>query len=532
MARLTKKFALGLFIDGYRLSVALLSRAGQRTVIEMLENFDLEEQLLPEDRAFLGMRMNDPRGPAERSPGKDNPFELEMALETPRPSSQEMAEVRTNIDVILKILHSMCPRESRLAFNLIDSFVLYKSIDQIKPSTSLKIKRAIWQDLFVEPPTEAKLENIGFIKNGDGHYLALVHDDPLVLATLLFEAMKLMRSKPPQVALIDSVEFSLAHALNVHTALPQDDHSAVILFAMSFTKIIFFHGGMIEEVLPTIHEGADSDHICETVFSKLLFEIDSGRIPALNHLILSGEVERPQALRFFKGKMNNMQVSCFDFSSLPLGPRAEALSNRTCPYTVAIALAEKALDDKFKTPFRHNFLPRRIRDRQSVYRMAWHSIVMLCILFIGVLMLTFNLISGQQDITRTRRAGIKLDQQLHQLALVAHEVDSLRVEIAKLEEGTALIDSLNRHTTRWGPIVQKLSRAHDLAGPFSVVHLLTTDGGIMLAEAELSSRSQVARLERMMQPSRVVNVNNNPDSKGPQLVVKLECLAKKGEGQE
>ncbi len=530
MARLKKKFALGIFLDGYRMTAALLSKAGQRTLIEMLEHFDLEEQLLPQDRAITGIRVTDLHNRIEPGPGKDNPFELEMALEGHGESSREISEIKTNIDVILRMLQTMCPQESKLAFNLIDSFMLYKSIDDIGASSTIKIKRAIWQDLFVEPPTEAKLENIGFVKNGTRRYLAVVHDDPLVLAALLFEAMQLMRSRPPQIALVDTIDFALAHALTARNILREESVSALLLFAQSFTKIILFHGTRIEEVLPTIHEGADSDHICETLFSKLLFEIDSGRIPAIHQLILTGEIERPQAMRFFRDKLPGAEISRFEFSDLPLGHRAEALLNRSIPYTVAIALAEKTLEEKSKTPYRHNFLPRRIRDRQSVYRIAWHGILMLTILFGFVLFLMFNLISGRQEISTLRRTNVRLEVELQQLSLVAHEVDSLRMEIARLEEGTALIDSLNRHTTRWAPVVQNLSRAHDAAGPFSIVHLLTNDQGILLAEAELSSRSQVARLERMMQPSRIVNVSNNVDKSGPQLVVKLECLAKKGRG--
>ncbi|HOT97285.1 MAG TPA: hypothetical protein PLN61_11015 [bacterium] len=525
MPKSGKTFSLGIFIDGQQLSCALLSKAGSRIQIELLENFNLEQQLIPQERALSGMKAGETAKDREKRSGDENPFELDVDFGARNESAAAISEISTNADVLLRVLHTMCPRASRLAFSLIDSYVLYKNIDNLQPSSPQKLKKAIWQDIFVEAPAETKMDNIGYLRNGKNRYLAIVHDDPLVFSSTLFEAMRIMRSRPPQVALIDTLEFALSHALVTGKALQEKQITAAVYFAQTFTKVIFFRGLLIEEVLPTIHEGADSEHVCETAYSKILFELDSGRIPVVNNLIVSGDVDRTRAVANFQGKFANVEVKRFDFSDLPLGHHAAVLKNRTAPWTAAIALAVKVLDDKTPSPYRKNFLPRRIRDRQSIYRVAWHGLLMLGLLFAGVLFLTFKLISGEHELKLLRHASSTMEMDLARLSLVAHEVDSLRAVISTFETGTALVDSLKARSVRWSPVLQDFSGAFSSAGPFALQKLTGSANGVLIAEVAINRRNQVAELERLIKPSTVLSVNSKEENR-QSLVVTLECKGK------
>jgi len=178
----------------------------------------------------------------------------------------------------------------------------------------------------------------------------VVHDDPLLLSSLLFESTRLKQARPHKVELIDTVEFALAHSLVAKRQVKPDQDTAVIVFAQTFTKVFFMRGAFIETILPTIHEGSDSDKVCDTAFSKLLFELDSGRFSNLRQVVVAGDVERTQAQKLFKEKLPDIPVTRLDFDDLALGYHAEALTGRTCPYAVPIALALKALDGRAETP--------------------------------------------------------------------------------------------------------------------------------------------------------------------------------------
>ncbi len=524
MKNMRKKFSLGIFLDGQQLSCALLSRVGQRIQIELVENFHLEQPLLPQERILSGVKLDDVRK-KKGGTADDNPFELDVDFGTTAENVKPISEVSTNVDVLLRVLHTMCPRESRLAFSLIDSCVLYKNIDGLPAAAPQKIKRAIWQDIFVEAPAEAKLENIGYLRNGKTRYLAMVHDDPLVFSSTLFEAMRIMRSRPPQVALIDSLEFSLGHALFRRGLLPETEITAVVFFAQSFTKIIFFRGPLIEEVLPTIHEGSDSEQVCNTAYAKILFELDSGKISAVNRLILTGDVDRTRAEAAFQNKFANVQATRFDFADLPLGHHAAKLTGRVAPWTAAIALAGKALEENVNTPYQQNYLPRRIRDRQSIYRVAWHGVALLAVLFLCFFFLTYKTVSGQQELKHLRSSSTAMAMDLARLSLVAHEVDSLRAVISSFETGTALVDSLKSRSVRWSPVLRQFSAAYSTAGPFYLQEIKGTSDGRIIAEAEVNRRSQVAELERLIIPSTVLSVASEGE-KSNSLLVTLECRGK------
>ena len=522
MPSLRKKFSLGIFIDGQQLYCALLSRIGQRTQIELLESFALEQPLLPEDKVVAGIKVTDVRKKSDSGHGEDNPFELDIDFGGRKERSSQISEVSNNVDVLIRLLHTMCPRESQLAFNLIDTYVLYKNIDGLPAAAPVKIKRAIWQDLFVEAPNETKLENIGYIRNGAHRCLAMVHDDPMVFSTLLFESMKIMRSKPPQVGMIDTAEFAMAHALLQNGKLRENETTAVALFAQSYAKLFFFRGRIMEEVLPTIHESSDSEHVCDTLFSKMLFELDSGKIASINRMIVTGDVDRTRAESYFQGKLTNTSVERFDFSHFSLGHHVSALAGRTAPWSPAIALAAKTIDDKSSSPYRQNFLPRRIRDRQSVYRIAWHGMLLLGFLFSCFFFLTYQYVTGEQEINKLRRSSAEMEKNLSRLGIVAHEVDSLRVIISTLETGSALVDSLKSLSVRWSPVLNELSAAYSETGPFSLKKLNGSADGRLLADIEISRRGQVAELERLIKPSTVLSVSSQEDKREP-LTVVLEC---------
>lgn len=524
---MNKKMTLGIFIDGYRLCCALVSGIGTQIQIEMLENFDLEDQLLPQGSSVNDHKLFEAQEKAVVGAKKENPFELSLDFGGKSEKTGTTTETKTNIDVIMQMLKLMSPQETQIAFNLIDTFVVYKMISGLKETNPHKIKRAIWADLFVETPTETKLENIGYVKIGKDQYLAVMHDDPLLLSSILFESMRLRQARPQKVTLIDTSEFVLAHALLNNRVVKEDEYTTMILFAQSFTKIFIMRGAMIETVLPTIHEGSDSDKVCETVFSKLLFELDSGQIANLGQIVLIGDIERVQAQKFFSEKLPNNVVGEFNFDHLPLGDQSGALAGRTSPYTVAIALALKALDDRIETPYQSNLLPRRIRERQSIYRIAWHGLLLLCILFVGVVSLTFQGIKQFYQIHQLQTERVMLDSQLVDLRIIAQKVDSLRAQIKSLEKSTALMDSLHLYATKWSPVFASFSQAYAFNSPFSLVKMESTKDGRLICDVEIARQSQVAALERQIPASKVLNVKRLEDAKEKSLMLQIECRAKK-----
>jgi len=126
MSTKKKNLVLGIFIDGYRLSCALLGKSAAHIQIEMLENFDLEDQLLTQGSNLADHKLFEAQTKSVAAGKKDNPFDLSIEFSRKNEKSSIASQTKTNVDVILQMLAVMCPPDTRLAFNLIDTFVLYK----------------------------------------------------------------------------------------------------------------------------------------------------------------------------------------------------------------------------------------------------------------------------------------------------------------------------------------------------------------------------------------------------------------------
>ncbi len=497
-----KKKTLGIFIDGAMIRAALVSRDADQLVVEQVESFKLLEAIeqpksMTADK--LG-KMDDPETPDfDNNPwGTDD---LDPDSETPI-----LQEEQTNLDIVREILNKMCPKGTNVAFNLCESHVFYKTIQTTHETRSKKIKEEIWDIFYEESDAKPHLENVGFLRQNSGSLLALIHNDPLIFSSLLFELKSISNIIPPKIQLIDSIEFALAYEIKKTLNIEEEEEtSLVVFFAKSFTKVFFMRGEKIITVLPTILEGATSEKVCETTFSKILFEFSSGNIGVISRMVLTGEYEDSKAFEFFMKKFPNLPIQKFATGRVGVSPEIKDI-DQLHEYTLPILLAAKSLDNKISAPYNMNFLPRRIQDKQSIYKIAWHGVVMLSIVFVCAFLMTMQLVKNAQQISKTKTDINYLNMTAQQLAPVESQSDSLLGNISKLEKQTSLLDSLIKNTTRWSPVLETFSNAYSKIGQFSLKSLITQAHDQLIVDAMMSKREQVAELERAINNSMILNV--------------------------
>jgi len=515
-----KKRALGIFIDDYQLKTALLASNGKEIEVEALETFQLYEQLEERDKNLETEKHNK----SQAIEGQVFGIDVENARNL-EGDSETVGSNKTNIDIVIDIINRMIPKGTKVGFNLSNSFTLYKKITDNTETNKKKIKQAIWNDFYENSNSETKYENVKYLKQENGSLLSVVHDDPLVLAALFDEACTLTRTTPVRLTLIDTVEFVLAHEICKNYEFDSDSHTAVMVFAEGFTKIFFMGGKEIISVLPTIHEGADSETVCDTAFSKILFELDSGNISSLNNIVLVGENVRLDSDVYFKKRLPELNIIRFDAARAAHGPNMEQYAPQMESYGIAIALALKIIDEKQTTPYNQNFLPARIKDKTSIYKVSWHGLLLLAFLFASAFFITTKSINNNITIKSATAQSAYLDNELKDLKSVAHQVDSLRNEIKELKKSTALIDSMTKETIRWTSTIEAFSRAYQEIGPFSITKIETPLQDHMVVELKMKDRVQVAKLERFIDSSIISSIYTAEES--PDFInVKIDCQVK------
>lgn len=514
------KRVLGLFIEGHIIRAALVSRNNEHYEIEMLETFKLYDTL-EQPGTLSGVSKNGEDSISRQD--SEDPFDLQIEVFEDQGDSTSVTEAHTNLDVISELLARMCPKGTGIAFNLCDSNVIYKTLSDMPQKRPTKIKKEIWAEFNEDTQTEAILENVGYLRTPKGQILGLIHDDPLIFASLLYDLKSITRRQPPQIKLVDTIELALAHEIQKSMQPDDKDHIAVVTFSKTFAKVFFMRGDTIETVLPTIDEGANSETVCETIFSKILFEFDMGNIGPLTEMVLVGDYKTANAEKFFAQKLPNLPIKKLDCGRAVLPDELEKQIPDYPNYSIAIALALKAMEKKVSPAYNTNFLPRRIHDKQSIYKVAWHGVAMLGIVFIFAFLLTMQIIKKNQEIEGMKMEIAQLDQQIQSRANVEIEMDSLMVKIANLEKTASLLDSLSQNTTRWTPILETFSDAYRSIGAFHLISLETPNPSKLIAEFEMTKKDQVARLERFIDKSMVLSVTGTEQDEENSLKVQIEC---------
>ena len=499
------KFALGIFLDGLTINAALVSSRQGLYQVEALESFKFFDSLEQSEEESKEIKNKQSDSSFDLSEVED-PFGFDLEM-TPD-QSVNVAQAKGNIDVIIELLMKMVPTGCPVAFNLHDSNVLYKTVITDKQISKSKLKKLIWQELTDDSEKEINAQNLGIVPINETTHLGMVHKDPLIFVNLLNEAFKITHRQQSPIVLIDTIEFALTEYITKTLSFSKDERTAVILFSHNFTKIFFMNGSFVEYILPTIHTGSKSSKICETAFSKMLYELDFKGISTPQNIVLVGEVDQVGAEEFFVEKFPNLNVIKLETKESFLAPNIKPLTGRTSPFSVAIALAVKALTPKKLRQYKLNFLPKRVRERQSQFIVAWHGFTVIGALLLTLLIFFFQSSKITTDIKQVQTSLENINQELALLKNVEHDVDSLRLEINNLERGSSLIDSLARVTIRWTPLMETYSDAFSNVGYFSVNKFESVSDNKMVVNLNLSNLKQVALLERFINNSKVLSVEN------------------------
>ncbi|NOZ61464.1 MAG: hypothetical protein GXO74_07260 [Calditrichaeota bacterium] len=512
------KLALGIYFDGLYVNAALVKQEHGFLSIESLESFRLYDSL---EQSEESQNSSASSGGSEHAADSDDPFGFDI---DGIGQNSDVTETRGNIDVIVEMLTKMAPDGCPIAFNLHDSNVIYTVINVDKKVTKSQLKKLIAEELAKSDEQESVFGQIGFAPISDLSYLGVVHKDPLVFANLLSEAVRLIHRQSQPIKLIDTIEFSLSEFISGEYHFSDQDRTAVVFFSQNFTKIFFMRGSIVDHILPTIHIGIRSSKICETAFSKLLYELDFKGIELPQRIVLVGEVDPIGAEDFFQQKFPNIKIVKFEVNESLLAPHIQSLAGKTSPFSVAIALAAKILRPKKSRRYKHNFVPKKVREQQSQFVIAWHGFAMVGLVFLTLVLLFLKSTAMNGDIAKLKNSLDEINFDLSKLSNVEHDVDSLRLQISNLEKGTSLIDSLSAVTTRWTPLIKTFSDAYQKVGKFSIKKMESVSDEKMVVSLDLSKLEQVALLERFIPESKVLSVlHQETEDRGEVLEMTIEC---------
>lgn len=228
--------------------------------------------------------------------------------------------------------------------------------------------------------------------------------------SLVFEAGQRYKDKYliGEVTLDESVMMGLYRD---HYEMDSEIVTALLQVGKTRSRLVFMRGDMLLQVSPIINEGFDNKNYLNTIFSKILFQIDTGEVPALDQLIIFNNGKGAPVLDFFRESFSELRVEEFtlDEEKIVYG---ESLREIIPFYSTAIGLASIAAKADITKKINLSFLPSYVIDQQKIFRLQWHGILLLLLIGLSPLLLNYFYQQNQSQIESLDQESVRLTRMI------------------------------------------------------------------------------------------------------------------------
>ena len=415
-------------------------------------------------------------------------------------------QVQSNPILLYKILMNIDSKSVNLGLNIPAG----KTIFQVMRDTDFsEVKK---NDL--EEDLERQLASIyGGSKSPDQYSYEVREDGSLVLASVEDEApllqianetrdiysgkMKILSIYPDEVALLG--------LLRANYDLEDAGITALVQFNPDSCRIVFTKGEQILQVMPLINQGTKSANFLNVVFSKLLFQLDTGEVPRLDQIILTDNIIGEEAVEFFHDNFPDVPVESFEYDTDKFD--ASNCDKTTLQaYTSAIAAAWSATGvnhDQFSLPIK----PAYVSERQKIFKLRWHGMVLVFLIFISIPAFNYFYQAKKQKIASLSSQLARTNNQIKQIQPVVNKTNQVANNLTLLTSKLRLLDSLSQGSRAWSTKLNILDQgmAHISHSWFNTMSV--TKGG-MLIKGYTLHRNRIPAIVDLFADASLLNVNS------------------------
>lgn len=353
--------------------------------------------------------------------------------------------------------------------------------------------------------TSTTKENYSYEIRDDGSLLLGSVEDESVSLGLLNRTLELYNDK----LIVEDIlpdEMILVGLVRTNYELDPDEITGIIQFGKNTCRVVFMKGEEIWLVSPIINEGTESKSFMNTVFSKILFQLDTGEVPNLDRILIANNTVGESALDFFRDNFPDINVQNLTLNEEFVD--AENVDPRSVPrFTTAIGTALAAsgiVKDEFPDL---SFVPAYVEDRQKIFKLQWHGMVILALIFLTPI--TFNYFY-QQNVQKIDSLSSKirqLDANINRIDPIVEDTQELEQKISGLKDKLVLLSDLSENSKEWSVKFSILNEGINQVHNSWITSMSESDGKVSLQGYTLY-RNRIPDIVNIFDEATLMNVNN------------------------
>jgi hypothetical protein len=351
-------------------------------------------------------------------------------------------------------------------------------------------------------------EDYAWVKVGEKDCLVSYTPDERQLVNLVevaetyFNGSLLINERLPD----EAIWASLA-ATNYNLA--EDDITGIIGIGETTSRVFFMKGNEIINILPIITEGESSEKVLNTIFSKILFEIDKGDLPKITRLLLARSTKLSEKAKSYLSK----QFDDVEVDYLTLNPEKVSYSDEILnsalyhqPYLSAIgaAWAASKIDEKEFSKF--STLPEYIIEKQRVFKIEWHGIAILILIGLTPLYLNNLFHDKAAELQQIEQEVRSVETQIDELRPIATMTEDLINDLQLIQSENDRLLELAAYSQKWSQMNQILNSGVNEIPSIWLTSLRTVDENVSLTGISLT-RSQIPELAWLFSDAHIQQVS-------------------------
>ncbi|MBM2839519.1 MAG: Fimbrial assembly protein (PilN) [Bacteroidetes bacterium] len=486
------KTVLGIFVDGLDVKVAHLSVKGKRVVVQELRSATLVSKL--EERKSIEVGVG--------AEGAD-------AFSLPLGGATQVAEGQSedNNAVLLNLLAQYPSSKYSLTYSIAEPAIYYHVLESDMGLKGKKLKEHVLSELRNIRSFQPAHDAVDAIKTEEGNLLCVIREDGLSLINSLENIKSFIGRRLPRIPAIDSADISLMNMVRLNYDLQPTEVSVVVYVGAEFTRLIFMRGNQFYQFAPILGEGYDSPNLQNTVYSRLLLEQDNLGIPRISKIILAGESRRINFKEFLTQQLPDQDVDYLlspqlDSSPLP-ADQQEAISE----YAIPIGAAWKVLQPTNPNVYNVNLLPDIIREGQRVFKLAWHGVLFLLLLFASTFFFTYSIVEKNKSIADLEELLERKRSQLAENETLQNSINGLQEQIGRYQTSLALYDTLVPGSERWSTAFTQLSHGVEDLNSIWLTDFSSSPDARVAMNGYTVYRTRIPRLATLFDNSVLKEVN-------------------------
>jgi hypothetical protein len=482
------KTVLGIFVDGLDVKLAHLSVKGKRVTVHELRSGALVTKL-------------EERKPVETAAGFGEATDVMTVAQAEGTEAGGEVASEDNNAVLLGLLSQYPIKKYALTYSIAEPAIYYHILESDFGLKGAKLKERILAELRNIRAFQPAADAVDAIKTDEGNLLCVVREDGLSLINSLDNIKGFIGNRLPRIPAIDSADISLLNMVRLNYDLQPQEISVIIDVGVEFTRLIFMRGNKFYQFAPILGEGYDSPNLQNTVYSRLLLEQDNLAIPRISRIILAGQCKRIAFKEFLQQQLPDQEVDYLLAPQLDTSPLSAELQESISEFAIPIGTAWRVLAAPHPKIYDIDLLPSAVREGQRVFKLAWHGVVLLALLFLSTLFFTFQIGDKMKDIAAQEETlKIKESQQIENQTL-SKSIEGLQSEVSKYESSLALYDSLVPGAERWSKVLTQFSHGVEDLNSLWLTDFSTNEAGAMTLNGVSIYRVRIPRLATLFESS-------------------------------